>query len=78
MYFLERYKKMTSKGILGIHEVNALDEEEFIWLFNNVVELHPQAAKTVEKQKPFSTAEDLKKGFDNYLENLDDQGKFFC
>ncbi|XP_058788583.1 2-oxo-4-hydroxy-4-carboxy-5-ureidoimidazoline decarboxylase-like [Phymastichus coffea] len=66
---------MTSKGILSISEVNALPEENFEWLFGNVIEHCPEAAAAVAAKRPFSSSEDLKKAFENYLEKLDTSDK---
>lgn len=65
---------MESKGILSISEVNALPVENFQWFFGNVIEHCPEAASWVAEKRPFSTSEDLKSAFDDYLENLDTQG----
>lgn len=66
---------MTSKGILSISEVNALPTENFEWLFANVIEHCPEAAPIIANRRPFSSIEDLKKAFDEYLEKLDTSGK---
>ncbi|XP_014224604.1 2-oxo-4-hydroxy-4-carboxy-5-ureidoimidazoline decarboxylase-like isoform X2 [Trichogramma pretiosum] len=62
---------MTSRGILSIHEVNSLPDENFEWLFHNVIEYSPEAATAAVNKKPFSSTEDLKKAFDDYLDKLD-------
>ncbi|KAJ8675275.1 hypothetical protein QAD02_011061 [Eretmocerus hayati] len=66
---------MPTKGVLSINEVNALPEENFEWLFANVIELCPEAAPIVAAKRPFSSSEDLKKAFDDYLEKLDTHEK---
>ncbi|OXU29159.1 hypothetical protein TSAR_006561 [Trichomalopsis sarcophagae] len=66
---------MTSKGILSISEVNALPAENFEWLFANVIEHCPEAAPIVATKRPFSSTEDLKRAFDEYLEKLDTDEK---
>ncbi|XP_015606082.1 2-oxo-4-hydroxy-4-carboxy-5-ureidoimidazoline decarboxylase [Cephus cinctus] len=66
---------MSAGGILSIAEVNALPLEQFDWLFGNVVEHCPEAARAVVSKRPFVNKEALKKSFDDYLENLDDTGK---
>ncbi|XP_051160647.1 2-oxo-4-hydroxy-4-carboxy-5-ureidoimidazoline decarboxylase-like [Leptopilina boulardi] len=61
---------MSAGGILSITEVNALPNEQFEWIFGNVIEHSPEAAKHVFSEKPFSTCETLKSAFDNYLDKL--------
>ena len=66
---------MALQGILSINEVNALPVENFEWLFGNVIENCPEAAPVVAVKRPFLSCEDLKKGFDEYLEKLNFAGK---
>lgn len=61
---------MATGGILSITEVNALPSEQFEWLFGNVIEHCPEAAKQVASKRPFATCEALKSAFDNYLDQL--------
>lgn len=67
---------MTSKGILSLHEVNALPTENFEWLFGNVIEHCSEAAPIIANRRPFSSIEELKKAFDEYLDKLDASGKY--
>lgn len=62
---------MSGGGILSITEVNALPNEQFEWIFGNVIEHCPEAAKYVFNHKPFLTCETLKSAFDDYLDKLD-------
>lgn len=55
---------------LTIEDVNQLDSENFVKLFKNVVELWPEASKSVEVKKPFTNLNDLVRSFQDYLENL--------
>lgn len=66
---------MSGGGILSITEVNALPNEQFEWIFGNVIEHCPEAAKYVFNHKPFLTCETLKSAFDDYLDKLDIHGK---
>lgn len=68
---------MNSKGILSVNEVNALPEENFDWLFGNVIEHCPEAAVAVAAKRPFSSPEELKKAFEDYLEKLDISGEIY-
>lgn len=66
---------MTSKAVLSIREVNALSTEQFAWLFSNVVEHCPEAARHAATKSPFESAECVKRIFEDYLDNLDLSGK---
>ena len=66
---------MPSSGILSIGEVNALADEQFEWLFCNVIEHTPEAAREVALKKPFDNLEHLKKAFYDYLDGLESYGK---
>lgn len=68
---------MESKGILSISEVNALPVENFEWFFGNAIEHCPEAASTVAEKRPFSSSEDLKSAFDDYLDKLENAGNFY-
>ncbi|XP_012264997.1 2-oxo-4-hydroxy-4-carboxy-5-ureidoimidazoline decarboxylase-like [Athalia rosae] len=61
---------MPTSGILSILEVNALPTEQFEWLFANVIEHCPEAARSVASKRPFSSAQALKTAFDDYLDSL--------
>lgn len=65
---------MSSGGILSVNEVNALPNEQFEWIFGNVIEHCPEAAKRVFLEKPFLSCEALKCAFENYLDTLDLHG----
>ncbi|XP_026667283.1 2-oxo-4-hydroxy-4-carboxy-5-ureidoimidazoline decarboxylase-like [Ceratina calcarata] len=65
------YHTRGSGGILSMPEVNALGDEEFAWLFDNVVEQNPDVAKHVAPKRPFASRRQLKRCFYEYLDNLD-------
>lgn len=65
---------METGGILSVLEVNALPGEQFEWLFGNVIEHCPEAARWVASKRPFLSSEALKNAFDDYLESLDEKG----
>lgn len=60
---------------INIDQLNQLNSTEFLNLFKNVIELWPNAAETVYKQKPFSNLSDVADEFDSYLENLSIENK---
>ncbi|XP_015113383.1 2-oxo-4-hydroxy-4-carboxy-5-ureidoimidazoline decarboxylase [Diachasma alloeum] len=66
---------MTGAGVLSIREVNALEIEQFEWLFGNVIEHCPEAARAVALQRPFATVRGLKRAFCDYLDGLDTYAK---
>ncbi|XP_063989164.1 rhomboid-related protein 1-like isoform X2 [Diachasmimorpha longicaudata] len=66
---------MTGGGVLSIREVNALEIEQFEWLFGNVIEHCSEAARAVALQRPFATVRGFKKAFGDYLDALDIYGK---
>lgn len=55
---------------LNIEQLNQLNSYKFSNLFKNVIELWPNAAVSVYKQKPFSSLIEFADEFDSYLENL--------
>lgn len=66
---------MYSGGIFSITEINALYPEQFEWLFGNVIEHYPDAIQHVTSMRPFTSVENLKNTFYEYLEKLDLSGK---
>jgi 2-oxo-4-hydroxy-4-carboxy--5-ureidoimidazoline (OHCU) decarboxylase len=62
-------------GVLRVEEVNALGKEQFVWIFNNIVESHPEAASAICNQRPFTSAEHLADAASNYLDSLPPHGK---
>lgn len=69
------YHEYPSGGNFSLSEVNALREEEFEWLFDDVIENSQTIAKWVAKKRPFKTVIELKQCFHEYLLNLDAFGK---
>lgn len=66
---------METGGVLSVLEVNALPSEQFEWLFGNVVEHCPEAARWVASKRPFLSAELFEKSFDDYLGSLSQSEK---
>lgn len=62
-------------GVLRVEEVNALGNEQFVWIFSNIVENYPQAATAICNQRPFASADHLADAASNYLELLPIHGK---
>lgn len=62
-------------GVLRVEEVNALGSEQFVWIFNNIVESYPQAAIAICNQRPFISADHLADAVSNYLNLLPPHGK---
>jgi 2-oxo-4-hydroxy-4-carboxy--5-ureidoimidazoline (OHCU) decarboxylase len=61
-------------GVLRVEEVNALGNEQFVWIFNNIVESYTQAAIAICNQRPFISADHLADAFGNYLHLLPPHG----
>ncbi|XP_072941793.1 2-oxo-4-hydroxy-4-carboxy-5-ureidoimidazoline decarboxylase-like [Epargyreus clarus] len=61
--------------LLTISEVNKLEDEQFERLFNNVIELWPDAAVQVKKSRPFADLADICNSFYRYMDNLSEGGK---
>ncbi|KAJ0179389.1 hypothetical protein K1T71_005101 [Dendrolimus kikuchii] len=59
---------MTSK--MNINEVNSLNDDQFEWVFINVIELCTDAAVKVKKLRPFKGLADLCNAFHKYLDDL--------
>jgi 2-oxo-4-hydroxy-4-carboxy--5-ureidoimidazoline (OHCU) decarboxylase len=57
-------------GVLRVEEVNAMGNEQFVSIFNNIVESYPQAATAICNQRPFASADHLADAASNYLELL--------
>jgi len=57
-------------GVLRVEEVNAMENEKFVLIFNNIVESYPQAATAICNQRPFASADHLADAASNYLELL--------
>ncbi|XP_045763409.1 2-oxo-4-hydroxy-4-carboxy-5-ureidoimidazoline decarboxylase-like [Maniola jurtina] len=57
-------------GKLSVSEVNSMRDEQFEWVFRNVIELRPAAAACVREQRPFTDASDLCAAFHKYLDEL--------
>jgi 2-oxo-4-hydroxy-4-carboxy--5-ureidoimidazoline (OHCU) decarboxylase len=57
-------------GVLRVEEVNAMGNEQFLLIFNNIVESYPQAATAICNQRPFASADHLADAASNYLELL--------
>ncbi|CAH0669116.1 unnamed protein product [Spodoptera exigua] len=55
---------------ISISEVNSLSDEQFESVFANVIELWPNAAKEVKKQRPFQNVSVLCEAFQTYLEDI--------
>ncbi|XP_011297337.1 2-oxo-4-hydroxy-4-carboxy-5-ureidoimidazoline decarboxylase [Fopius arisanus] len=66
---------MVGGGVLSIREVNALEIEQFEWLFGNIIEHCPEAARAAALQRPFRRVVDLKIAFCHFLDGLDTRGK---
>ncbi|XP_069678658.1 2-oxo-4-hydroxy-4-carboxy-5-ureidoimidazoline decarboxylase-like [Periplaneta americana] len=58
------------EGVLRVEEVNALGNEQFVWIFNNIVESYPSVATTISKQRPFASADHLADAAAQYLDQL--------
>jgi 2-oxo-4-hydroxy-4-carboxy--5-ureidoimidazoline (OHCU) decarboxylase len=61
---------ITMDGALQVEKVNAMENEQFVWIFNNIVENYPQAATAICNQRPFASADHLADAASNYLELL--------
>jgi 2-oxo-4-hydroxy-4-carboxy--5-ureidoimidazoline (OHCU) decarboxylase len=61
-------------GVLRVEEVNALGNEQFVWIFNNIVESYPQAATAICNQRPFISADHLADAASDYLDLLPPHG----
>jgi hypothetical protein len=61
-------------GVLRMEEVNALGNEHFVWIFNNIVESYPQAVIAICNQRPFISADHLADAVSNYLQLLPPHG----
>jgi 2-oxo-4-hydroxy-4-carboxy--5-ureidoimidazoline (OHCU) decarboxylase len=72
--FSEYNQNFKMDGILRVEEVNALGNEQFVWIFNNIVESYPQAATVVCNQRPFISADHLADAVSNYLDLLSPHG----
>ncbi|XP_050672721.1 2-oxo-4-hydroxy-4-carboxy-5-ureidoimidazoline decarboxylase-like [Leptidea sinapis] len=55
---------------VSISEVNGMPEEQFQWVFKNVIELCQDAAEQVKKCRPFRDIAELCTAFHKYLDNL--------
>lgn len=60
---------------LTIEEVNQLEAVDFVDLFENAVELWPNAAESVTLQRPFVNLSQLISRFDEYLDSLGEEEK---
>ncbi|XP_023952823.2 2-oxo-4-hydroxy-4-carboxy-5-ureidoimidazoline decarboxylase [Bicyclus anynana] len=60
---------------LSVSEVNGLSDDQFEWVFRNVIELRSEAAASVLDLRPFTDAPDLCAAFDKYLDQLSVEGK---
>jgi 2-oxo-4-hydroxy-4-carboxy--5-ureidoimidazoline (OHCU) decarboxylase len=61
-------------GVFRVEEVNALGNEQFVWIFNNIVESYPQAASAICNERPFTSADHLADAASNYLDLLPNHG----
>ncbi|KAK1138099.1 hypothetical protein K0M31_002585 [Melipona bicolor] len=52
-----------------------LRSEEFVWLFDSVIENNQSIATRVAHDRPFSSVQNLKYRFHHYLFMLNDHGK---
>ncbi|KAL4221704.1 hypothetical protein ACF0H5_019959 [Mactra antiquata] len=66
---------MNSSKRFGINEVNGLSHEEFVKCFGNVVEHCALAASAVYSSRPFKNFEDVRNRFENFVRNLNQEGK---
>jgi len=56
--------------VLRLEEVNAMGNDQFVSVFNNIVESYPQAATAIYNRRPFASADHLADAASNYLELL--------
>lgn len=67
---------LSHSGILTLVEINMLRSEEFVWLFDSVIENNQSIATRVARDRPFSSVQNLKYRFHYYyLFMLNDYGK---
>ncbi|XP_038213157.1 2-oxo-4-hydroxy-4-carboxy-5-ureidoimidazoline decarboxylase-like [Zerene cesonia] len=58
-----------------ISGVNSMADDQFEWVFGNVIELCADAAVQVKKKRPFNNLADLCAAFHKYLDDLSVEGK---
>lgn len=68
-------KDKESNLKLSIEEVNRLPSDDFVNIFENVVEFWPKAAETIATQRPFTSVAELVSHFSEYIENLSEGEK---
>ncbi|XP_043522772.1 2-oxo-4-hydroxy-4-carboxy-5-ureidoimidazoline decarboxylase-like [Frieseomelitta varia] len=69
------YKTYQTGGNFSLLDINALPDEEFEWLFGNVIEKNQAIAEYVAQRRPFRTVQDLKDCFYDYLFEMNSIGK---
>lgn len=62
--------------LLNISEINSLADDQFVWVFGNVIELCSDAAVQVRKEGPFKSVSQLCEAFHKYLNDLTEEGKY--
>lgn len=62
-------------ALLNISEINSLEDDQFVGVFGNVIELCSDAAVQVRKMGPFLTVPQLCEAFHKYLDDLTEEGK---
>ncbi|CAK1551860.1 unnamed protein product [Leptosia nina] len=55
---------------VSVAEVNSMSNDQFEWVFGNVIELCKDAAVRVKKKRPFNGLTDLCAAFHKYLDDL--------
>lgn len=70
LHFSEYSYNLKMDCVFRVEEVNAMGNEQFVSVFNNIVESYPQAAIAICNQRPFASADHLADAASNYLELL--------
>ncbi|XP_047989266.1 2-oxo-4-hydroxy-4-carboxy-5-ureidoimidazoline decarboxylase-like [Leguminivora glycinivorella] len=62
-------------SLITVSEVNNLSEEQFEWMFGNVIELCTEAAGRVKTKRPFASVDELCEAFAKYLDEISENEK---
>ncbi|XP_063636000.1 2-oxo-4-hydroxy-4-carboxy-5-ureidoimidazoline decarboxylase-like [Cydia splendana] len=62
-------------SLITVSEVNNISEDQFEWMFGNVIELCTEAAAIVKTKRPFTSVDELCEAFASYLDEITENEK---
>ena len=74
--FLQAAKMTSTSNLITLSEVNAMDQDEFVEKFSNIIEHLPLIAASLVHKRPFSSVDHFHQLISSFLDQLPQEGLF--